>query len=88
MTTTFAALNVSASISPGAAPSSVYANLAPKRVEVEVVGAARDLLVDGEADADRSVRRAGIPLQVRDRGHDLGDAGLVVGPEQRRAVGA
>ena len=26
-------------------------------------------------------------LQVRDRGHDLGNAGLVVGAEQRRPVG-
>ena len=52
-----------------------------------MVGAARDLLVDREADANRRVRLAGIPLQVRDRGHDLGDARLVVGAEQGRAVG-
>ena len=32
------------------------------------------------------VRSPGIPLQVRDRGHDLGDTGLVVCPEQGRPV--
>ena len=61
--------------------------LGAEALEVEVVGAAGDLLVDREADANRRVRLARIPLQVCDRGHDLGHAGLVVGPEQGRAVG-
>ena len=61
--------------------------LRPEPLEVEVLGAACDLLVDGEADADRRVRELRIALQVRDRGHDLRDTGLVVGAEQRRAVG-
>ena len=56
-------------------------------LELEMVGAAGDLLVDGEADANRSVLEVGVPLQVRDGGHDLRDAGLVVCAEQRRAVG-
>ena len=52
-----------------------------------MVGAAGDLLVDREADADRSMLELRIPLEVRDGGHDLRDAGLVVGAEQRRTVG-
>ena len=55
-------------------------------LDVEVVDAAADLLVDGEADADRRVLDLGMRREVRDRAHDLGDAGLVVGAEQRRAV--
>ena len=51
-----------------------------------MVGAARDLLVDREADADRRVLELGMAFEVGDRGHDLGHAGLVVGAEQRRAV--
>ena len=86
VTTTFAALNVSASISPGAAPSSVYANLAPKR--------SRSRCSAPPATSSSTVKQTRIgacgtlriPLQVRDRGHDLGDAGLVVGSEQGRAV--
>ncbi len=62
--------------------------LGAEALEVEVLGAAGDLLVDREADTNRSVPTVGIPLQIRDRGHDLGDTGLVVGPEQRRAVRA
>ena len=56
-------------------------------LDVEMVGAARDLLVDGEADADRRVLELGMALQICDRGHDLRHAGLVVGAEQRRPVG-
>ena len=51
-----------------------------------MVGAAGDLLVDREADAHRRMLELRAPLQVRDRSHDLGDARLVVGAEQRRAV--
>ncbi len=56
-------------------------------LDVEVLGAAADLLVGGEADADRAVQEIRVVLQPRHEGHDLGDAGLVVGAEQRRAVG-
>ena len=55
-------------------------------VDVEVDRAEPDLLVDGEGHAKRSARLVGAD-QVGDRGHDLGDAGLVVGAEERRAVG-
>src|SRR5260370_6624264 len=40
-----------------------------------------------EPDPDRSVRDLGMLRQVFDRRHDLGDAGLVVGAEQRGARG-
>ena len=46
-----------------------------------------DLLVGREADARGCVRDLGVRFQVGDRGHDLGDARLVVGAEERRAVG-
>ena len=52
-----------------------------------MVGAAADFLVDREADTNRSVLELRIPLQVRDGGHDLRDAGLVVAAQQRGAVG-
>ena len=55
-------------------------------LDVEVVDAPADLLVDGEADADRCMVDVGMRREVRDRTHDLGNAGLVVGTEQRRAV--
>ena len=60
--------------------------LGPEALEVEVVGARAELLVGVEADAQRPVRQLGMRDQVRDRRHDLGDARLVVGAEQRRAV--
>ena len=60
--------------------------LGPEALEIDVLGSARDLLIGSEADTNRSVRPAGTPLQVRDRGHDLGDTGLVVRPEQGRPV--
>ena len=56
-------------------------------LEVEVVRAARDLLVHREADAERGMLDVRIPLQVGDGRHDLGHARLVVRAEQRRAVG-
>ena len=57
-----------------------------ERFEVEVLGAVADLLVDRERDADRRLRRPSPSGEIGDRGHDLRDAGLVVGAEQRRAV--
>ena len=55
--------------------------------QVDLVDAAADLLVRREQDLDRAV----LDLRVLDqelRGiHDLGEAGLVVGAEQRGAVG-
>ncbi len=55
--------------------------------DVEVLRAATDLLVGGEADPDRAVRDLRVAHQPVRRGHHLGDAGLVVGAEQRRAGG-
>ena len=59
----------------------------PEALDVEVRGALADLLVGGEADAQRRARQLGMCGQVGDRGHDLGDAGLVVGAQQRVAAG-
>ena len=56
-------------------------------LDVEMVSAARDLLVDREADADRCVLELRMPFQIGDRGHDLRHTGLVVGAEQCRPVG-
>ena len=47
-----------------------------------------DLLVGREGDAQRRARQLGMGRQVRDRGHDLGDARLVVGAQQRVAARA
>ena len=46
-----------------------------------------NLLVGAEADAKTRVRQLGMGGQARDERHDLGDACLVVGAEQGRAVG-
>ena len=46
-----------------------------------------DLLVGRERDPQRRPRQLRVRGQVGDRGHDLGDAGLVVGTEQRVAAG-
>ena len=59
--------------------------LCPERLDVEVVGATSHLLVDREADPKRRPRLVRA-VEVRDGGHDLRDARLVVGAEQRRAV--
>ena len=56
-------------------------------LDVEVVDAAADLLVDGEADPDRRMLDLGMRREIGDRAHDLRDARLVVGAEQRRPVG-
>ena len=58
----------------------------PEGLEVEVVDAAPDLLVDGEPDARARARHLGMRDEPGDRRHDLRDSGLVVGAEQRRAV--
>ncbi len=49
-------------------------------VEVEVLRAPADLLVDGERDTDRSSVPLGMPHEVHKRTHDLRDPGLVVRP--------
>ena len=54
---------------------------------VEVLRAAADLLVGRERDADRPVRDLRMRHQVLGGRHDLRDARLVVGAEQRRAGG-
>ena len=51
-----------------------------------MVDAPADLLVDGEADAQRRVLDLWMRDEVRDGAHDLGHACFVVGAEQRRAV--
>ena len=61
--------------------------LGAEPLEIDVLRAARDLLVHREADTQRRMLDVGIPLQVGDRRHDLGHARLVVGAEQRGAVG-
>ena len=58
----------------------------PEALDVEERGALADLLVGREADAQGRARQLGVRGQVGDRGHDLGDAGLVVGAEQRVAA--
>ena len=52
--------------------------------DVEMLRAAADFFVRREADPDRPVRNLGMRHQVLGRRHDFGDAGLVVGAEQRR----
>ena len=49
--------------------------------------AAADLLVGREADADRAVRQVRVLQQVARRGHDDGDARLVIRAQQRRPGG-
>ena len=59
----------------------------PEALHVEKVHSPADLLVGSESDADLAVRNLGMGEQPGRRRHDLGHAGLVVGPEQRRTVG-
>ncbi len=54
-------------------------------IEIEEVRAGAHLLVDGEDDAHRR-SGSGVVHEVGNRGHDLGNPGLVVRAEQRRAV--
>jgi hypothetical protein len=53
----------------------------------EVDDAAPDLFVRVERHLDDSVGNLGLRREIGDRRHDLRDAGLVVRPEERRAVG-
>ena len=76
-----AALKFSNSSSPTSPP------LAAELLDVEVVGAHAYLLVGVEGDAYLAVLDVGVLLQVDHGLYDLGDAGLVVGAEQRVAVG-
>ena len=46
-----------------------------------------DFLVRAEANAKRGVGQGGVLCDTRDERHNLGDAGLVVGAQQRGAVG-
>ena len=52
---------------------------------VEVIGATTDLLIRRERNANGTMRDLGMRQKVLDRGHDLRDASLVVGAEQRQA---
>ena len=52
-----------------------------------MIDAVADFLIAGEADADRAVRHFRMRRQILRRFHDDGDAGLVVGAQQRGAVG-
>ena len=56
-------------------------------LHVEVIDTAADLLVGGEAYAYLAVAYLGMCHEILGCGHDLGTARLVIGPEQRRAVG-
>src|ERR1700748_83799 len=56
-------------------------------LQVGLVDAAADLFIGREQDLDDAVLHLRIPDQELRGIHDLGDAGFVVGAEQRRAVG-
>ena len=86
ITFSWRAENDSVSISPTPSRRACRRHSAPKRLDVEVVGAAPDLLVDREADAHGRARLGRCLAEVGDGGHDLRHACLVVGAEQRRAV--
>src|SRR6186997_1939901 len=58
----------------------------PEGVEVEVLGTAADLLVDGERHTERGPRALRMAHEIGDGGHDLRDPGLVVRAEERRPV--
>ena len=60
--------------------------VAAELLHVETVDTVADLLVGREDDAHLAVLDVFLDHRL-DRGHDLGDAGLVVRAEQRRAVG-
>ena len=55
--------------------------------DIELHDAATDLLVGGEADLDGPMLEFGMGHDVLDRVHDLRHAALVVGAEERCAVG-
>ena len=55
--------------------------------EIDLVDAAADFLIGREEDLDRPMPDIGIVDQELRCRHDLGKSGLVVGAEQRRAIG-
>ena len=59
----------------------------PKGLDVEEVGAVADLLVGDEGQLERGMGQLGVVLETCGEGYDLGDAGLVVCREERRAIG-
>ena len=63
------------------------ADIGAELCKVDLVDPAADLLVGGEQQPDRAVADIGVLDQDLRGGHDFGDARLVVGAEQRRAVG-
>ncbi len=63
------------------------AELGAELLQVDLVGAAADFFVGGEQDADGAVPDVGIVHQELRCRHDLGNAGLVVGTQERRAIG-
>ena len=86
VTRTDAAENVSTSSSPRSEPSSVYATSAPNasRSKSSAPRPTSSSTVNATRIGARG--RSGVAGEVRDRGHDLGDPGLVVGAEERRPV--
>ena len=57
-----------------------------KGLDIEMLRPFSDLFIGGEGHADIAMRDV-FRLQGRQRGHDIGDAGLVVRPQQRFPVG-
>ena len=64
----------------------IFPDLEVSSWEIEQGGAVADLLVWAEADSQRGVRKLGMGNESRNEGHDLGDAGFVVGSQQRATV--
>ena len=63
------------------------AELGAQLLDVDIVDAAADLLIRREQDLDGAVLHIAVVDEEMRGIHDLGDAGLVVGAEQRGAVG-
>ena len=57
-----------------------------ERFNVEMLRPFADLFIRGKGHANITVRYI-VVLQHRQRGHDLGHAGFIIGTEQRFAVG-
>ena len=62
--------------------------LAAKGLDVQQLGAVTDLLVRAKTNAECGMGQRGVLSDTRDKRHDLGDAGLVVGAQQCGAVTA
>ena len=71
---------------PGALAVHGVGEVGAEFLQVDLVDAAADLLVGREQDLDGAVLDVRVAHQELGRIHDLGDAGLVVGAEQRGAV--